>query len=73
VVKTLPVFAREKRLVGGHFTAIGALREVTLGYFDWVKKDHQRIPIREPVEVVFLLASPQVTLSRKRQGKREAR
>jgi hypothetical protein len=27
--------AKEQGLSGSHFTAIGAFREVTLGYFDW--------------------------------------
>jgi predicted DNA-binding protein with PD1-like motif len=37
VVATLQTFAREHQLAGSHFTAIGAFREATLGYFDWQK------------------------------------
>jgi predicted DNA-binding protein with PD1-like motif len=37
------------------FTAIGAFQEVTLGYFDWQKKDYQHIPLAEQVEVLSLL------------------
>jgi|SRR5690348_14460732 predicted DNA-binding protein with PD1-like motif len=55
VMKTLQAFAQEKRLAGSHFTAIGAFREATLGYFDWEKKDYQRIPVREQVEVLSLV------------------
>jgi len=28
---------------------------VTLGYFDWAKKDYKKIPVREQVEVVSLV------------------
>lgn len=48
-------FAKRQRLGGSHFTAIGALSEVTLGYFDWEKKEYLKIPIREQVEVVSLV------------------
>jgi predicted DNA-binding protein with PD1-like motif len=47
--------ARRKHLAGSHVTAIGAFSDVTLGYFDWEKKDYQKIPIREQVEVVSLV------------------
>ena len=55
VLKGLSDFAREIRLGGSHLTAIGAFQEVTLGYFDWEKKDYKRIPVREQVEVVSLV------------------
>jgi predicted DNA-binding protein with PD1-like motif len=51
----LLAFAREHRLGGSHFTAIGALSEATLGYFDWQKKDYKKIPVREQVEVLSLV------------------
>ena len=54
VMSNLKTFARDNRLAGSHFTAIGAFQNVTLGYFDWAKKDYQKIPIREQVEVVSL-------------------
>jgi predicted DNA-binding protein with PD1-like motif len=47
-------FAKEQRLGGTHFTAIGALRDVVLGYWDGDAKDYRRIPIREQVEVLSL-------------------
>jgi predicted DNA-binding protein with PD1-like motif len=50
-------FAREQRLQGSHFTAIGALQDVVLGYWDWNTKDYQRIPLREQVEVVSLVGN----------------
>jgi predicted DNA-binding protein with PD1-like motif len=46
--------AKEHKLGGSHFTAIGALREGTLGYFDWEKKDYLQIPVNEQVEVLTL-------------------
>lgn len=49
--------AREQRLEGSHFTGIGALRDVVLGYWDWDAKDYRRIPIREQVEVLSLVGN----------------
>src|SRR5947209_894170 len=51
----LLAFAREQRLAASHFTAIGAFRDVTLGYFDWQKKEYRKIPLREQVEVLSLI------------------
>jgi predicted DNA-binding protein with PD1-like motif len=48
-------FAKRERLTAGHFTAIGAFEEVTLGYFDWPTKDYTRIAVREQVEVLSLV------------------
>ena len=50
-VQGLLDFAKRERLSSGHFTAIGAFEDVTLGYFEWASKDYARIPIREQVEV----------------------
>ena len=36
-------------------TAIGAFRDVTLGYFDWQTKKYQKIPVNEQVEVLSLI------------------
>jgi predicted DNA-binding protein with PD1-like motif len=47
--------AKRERLAAGHFTAIGAFEEVTLGYFDWARKDYARIAVREQVEVLSLV------------------
>ena len=51
----LLAFAKRERLTAGHFTAIGAFEEMTLGYFDWATKDYVRIPVREQVEVLSLV------------------
>ncbi len=60
-------FARENRLAASHLTAIGACSEVTLGYFDWQKKDYQKIHVREQVEVLSLIGD--ITLDDKGQPK----
>jgi hypothetical protein len=54
-VQELLGFAKREKLAAGHFTAIGAFEDVTLGYFDWARKDYVRIPIHEQVEVLSLV------------------
>lgn len=55
VMGGLERFAHEQGLGASHFTAIGAFSTVTLGYFDRQRRDYQKIPIREQVEVLSLL------------------
>jgi predicted DNA-binding protein with PD1-like motif len=55
VMKNLLAFAQAQHLGGSRFSAIGAFRDATLGYFDWDKKDFKHIPVREQVEVVSLV------------------
>ena len=57
VSEGLLAFAREHKLEGAHFTAIGALADVTLGYWEWETKDYKRIPIREQVEVLAMVGN----------------
>ena len=54
VVPLLETFAREHGLDASRFSAIGALQRAVLGYFDWEKKDYERIPVPEQVEVLSL-------------------
>ena len=54
-VAGLTRFAEEEKLHASAFTAIGAFREATLGYFDWEKKQYERIPVKEQVEVLALV------------------
>lgn len=54
-VSLLERFARENRVNAARFTAIGAFREVVVGYFDWEQKEYLRIPIGEQVEVLSLV------------------
>jgi predicted DNA-binding protein with PD1-like motif len=55
VIAELTAFARAQRLSASHFTAIGALQEVTLGYFQPDRRDYKRIAIGEQVEVLSLV------------------
>ena len=66
-VSELTSFANENGLGASHFTAIGAFRDVMLGYFDRDTRNYQAIPIEEQVEVLSLVGdiafkdgSPQV-------------
>ena len=54
VMSALKAFAAEQKLSAASFTAIGALSEVTLAWFDWQKRDYRKIPIKEQVEVLML-------------------
>jgi predicted DNA-binding protein with PD1-like motif len=55
VVEGLTRFAEKNGLSASQFTAIGAFKDVVLGYFDWMKKDYEKIPLRDQVEVVSLV------------------
>ena len=55
VMSSLADFARRQQLRAARFTAIGAFREATLGYFDWGSKQYEKIPLREQVEVLSLV------------------
>lgn len=57
VIQGLREFANERNLLAGYFTAIGALREVTLGFFDPDEKKYYTTPIREQVEVLSLIGN----------------
>jgi predicted DNA-binding protein with PD1-like motif len=51
----LATFAKDRSLTAGHFTAIGACSDVTLGFFDWEQKSYEKIPLNEQVEVLSLM------------------
>ncbi len=55
VMGLLTDFARRYDLGGSHFTAIGALSDLVIGYFDRNEKEYKKIPIREQVEVLSLM------------------
>lgn len=55
VLDGLMEFARDQRLSSSRFTGIGAFSDVVLGYFDWRRKEYDRIPIVEQVEVLSLV------------------
>ncbi len=54
VISGLTEFAEDKGLDAASFTAIGAFGAATLGYFDFEKKEYDRIPVHEQVEVLSL-------------------
>jgi predicted DNA-binding protein with PD1-like motif len=57
----LTAFAKEQNLAASHFTAIGGFQEATLGYFNLDRKDYDKIPIREQVEVLSLVGDIALT------------
>ena len=57
VMAGLKDFAARENLTAAHFTAIGALRDVTLGFFNPEKKEYEKIPVREQVEVLSLVGN----------------
>jgi Plants and Prokaryotes Conserved (PCC) domain len=55
VVASLQKFATRESVDAASFTAIGALSDAVLLYFDWQKKVCLKIPVREQVEVASLI------------------
>jgi uncharacterized protein len=55
VMGELSAFTKSQNIVAAQLTAIGALSNAELAYFDWEKKDYQSIPVREQVEVASLI------------------
>jgi predicted DNA-binding protein with PD1-like motif len=54
-VAELERLAREQRLTGSAFTAIGAFRSATIGYFDRQSKEYDRRDVDEQCEVLSML------------------
>jgi uncharacterized protein len=54
VMACLKSFVAAESVRTAQFSAIGALSDVALMYFDWEKKAYQRIPVHEQVEVASL-------------------
>lgn len=61
-VKTITRFAKEKNLGASRLQAVGALSEVTLGYYDWEQRSYREIPMLQQVEVMAL--NGDITLDR---------
>jgi predicted DNA-binding protein with PD1-like motif len=55
VMENLTRFAGERGLTAGHFTAIGAFSDVTLGFLDPESKEYEPIAIEEQVEALSLV------------------
>ncbi|HEX2656349.1 MAG TPA: PPC domain-containing DNA-binding protein [Xanthobacteraceae bacterium] len=51
----LEEFVGAHQIKAAQLTGIGAFAEVTLGYFDWTKKDYVGNPIHEQVEVASMI------------------
>lgn len=55
VLSCIENFARKEDLDGAQFSAIGALSDAVLTYFDWEKKGYLENPVDEQVEVASLI------------------
>lgn len=55
VMKCLQAFTAEQRVFAAQFTAIGALSDVVLEYFDWQTKEYLKNRLNEQVEVASLI------------------
>jgi uncharacterized protein len=55
VVGAIEGFVRKQGLAAAQITAIGALSDAVLGFFDWETKDYVKIPVNEQVEVVSFI------------------
>ena len=51
----LQEFVRTNKISAAQLTGIGAFADVTLGYFDWNKKDYVGNPVNEQVEVASMI------------------
>ena len=55
VLSSLQEFVEHENIHAATFTAIGALSDAVLNYFNWEKKEYEKIPVREQVEVAALI------------------
>jgi len=55
VLSSLQEFVRRENIHTATLTAIGALSSAVLNYFNWEKKEYEKIPVREQVEVATLI------------------
>lgn len=60
-ISGLTDFAKENDLSAAILTAIGAFSKATLGYFDWERKEYDKIPVEEQVEVLSLVGDIALT------------
>jgi predicted DNA-binding protein with PD1-like motif len=61
-ISMLRAAAQTLGISAASFTAIGAFREVTLGWFDGERQDYERIHLAEQVEVVSLVGDVALTV-----------
>jgi predicted DNA-binding protein with PD1-like motif len=55
VIASLQQFATQQHITAAHFTALGGLSDIILGYFDRERKNYKHIPLQEQVEVLSLI------------------
>jgi predicted DNA-binding protein with PD1-like motif len=55
IMSGLKSFAVREKLIGGHFSAIGALEHALFGWFDDTRKAFRDIPVNEQVELISLI------------------
>ena len=55
VMGCLKRFIAREAVTAAQLTAIGALSDLVLMYFDWDQKEYLRIPVREQVEVASMI------------------
>ncbi len=55
VLSNLQEFVARENIHAATLTAIGALSGAVLNYFNWDKKESEKIPVREQVEVAALI------------------
>ncbi len=55
VLSSLQEFVARENIHAATLTAIGALSGAVLNYFNWDKKEYEKIPVREQVEVAALI------------------
>lgn len=55
VMACLTRLAEHEGVSAAQVTAIGAFRAAVLGFFDWERKDYDRIPVEEQTELLSLL------------------
>ena len=57
IVETLTAFARDNRIGGASFSAIGACRRATIAYWNPETREYEKIEVAEQVEVVSLIGN----------------
>jgi uncharacterized protein len=55
VAASLAGFVERENIHAASFTGIGALSDAVLLYFNWEKKEYEKIPVQEQVEVASLI------------------
>ena len=55
VVASLKTFVERENIHAATFTAIGALSDAVLLYFDWERKEYDKVTVSEQVEVASLI------------------